>query len=172
MQNTNWNQIVKKFGPLVWHTAFKLLDNKEDAADCFQQTFLNALEYSKKNKIKHYPAFLTKAATSRAIDILRQRKTQCFCDDAVNFVETNERDPMAAIETKELADKLRFALSWLIPIEAEIFALRHFNNMSYGEIAKSVGISTSNVGVILLRAKSKIKKHLEAQGVQKKGVAI
>jgi len=31
-------------GPLVWQTAWRLLGHEADAADCFQETFVSAME--------------------------------------------------------------------------------------------------------------------------------
>ena len=39
---TDWSQIVQEHGPLVWRTAYRLLNHEADAADCFQRTFVSA----------------------------------------------------------------------------------------------------------------------------------
>ena len=172
MKKIDWNQIVKEFGPLVWHNAYKFLGSHEDASDCFQLTFLEAVKYSKSGKIKNYGAFLSKLATSKAIDLLRKRKvriSQRIDEEFADVLVSSEQDPAKNMEAKELVDKLRDALAVLLPTEAKIFALKHFNNMSYKEIAKLLGIKKSNVGVILLRAKEKIVKNMQSENRMKKG---
>jgi hypothetical protein len=37
---TDWSQVVQEHGPLVWRTAYRLLGNEADAADCFQRAFV------------------------------------------------------------------------------------------------------------------------------------
>ena len=73
MQVYDWQAIVTEHGPTVWQTAYRLLGNRADAADCFQETFLSAFEYSRHQPVRHIPGLLVRLATTRAIDRLRQR---------------------------------------------------------------------------------------------------
>ena len=41
---TDWEHVVRTHGPLVWQTAWRLLGQEADAADCFQETFVSAME--------------------------------------------------------------------------------------------------------------------------------
>ena len=43
----DWPHIVQEHGPIVWNTVSRLLDNEADAADCFQDTFVSALNLSR-----------------------------------------------------------------------------------------------------------------------------
>ena len=45
---TDWKIIVEQHGGLVWATAYRLVGNREDAADCFQETFLEAVKTSRR----------------------------------------------------------------------------------------------------------------------------
>jgi DNA-directed RNA polymerase specialized sigma24 family protein len=49
----------------------------------------------------------------------------------------------------------------LSPREAEVFALRFFDNQSNKEIAQALGISQIHVAVILHRARRQIRSELE-----------
>ncbi|HEV2948238.1 MAG TPA: sigma factor [Gemmataceae bacterium] len=71
---TDWSQIVEQHGPAVWRTAVRLLRNEADAADCFQRTFVSALEFSRKQTVRNWPALLKQFVTARAIERLRQRR--------------------------------------------------------------------------------------------------
>ena len=59
----NWSQIVQEHGDIVWRTAHRLLGNEADEADCFQRTFVSALELSRKEPIRTGP--LLRLATVR-----------------------------------------------------------------------------------------------------------
>ncbi len=67
MQVIDWQMIVKKHGPAVWQTAYRLLGNNTDAADCFQETFVSALEVSRRQRVRNFSALLVRLATTRAI---------------------------------------------------------------------------------------------------------
>jgi len=73
---TDWSQIVAGHGTLVWRTARRLLMHEADAADCFQRTFLAAVELNEWEEIRHWPALLRRLATARALEQLRERLRQ------------------------------------------------------------------------------------------------
>ena len=157
MQVVDWQIIIKTHGPAVWQAAYKLLGNHADASDCFQETFVNALKVCKRQKVKNFPALLVKLATSRAIDHL---KTNNSLDDYEISSPNKTSDPSNFVLQKELAEKLREAIAQLPEQEAQVFCLRHLNDMSYRQIAKELDIKTNNVGVLIHRAKEKLQKSL------------
>src|SRR5438270_871168 len=71
---TDWSQIVQEHGPMVWRTARRLLDNDADAGDCFQRTFVSALEFARKEAVRNWAALLQRLVTARALECLRQRR--------------------------------------------------------------------------------------------------
>ena len=161
---TDWEEIVNKYGPVVWQTAYRLLDNHTDTADCFQETFICALEISKSQHVRSFPALLARIATSRAIDRLRQRfSQQSRGADGIDVVVLPSSDPgpEQLAQTQELAIRLRKALSRLQPKVAEVICLRSFNDMSYRQIGKELGIKANTAGVLLNRARTKLRNILK-----------
>src|SRR6266403_6184014 len=73
-EGTDWAALIRRCGPAVWRTAVRLLSNEADAADCFQRTFVSALEVSRKEAVRNWPALLKRLVTARAIERLRQRR--------------------------------------------------------------------------------------------------
>ncbi len=135
----DWQLIVKKHGPAVWQTAYRLLGNYTDAADCFQETFICALELSQRQRVRSFPALLTRLATARAIDRLRRRfANPQVCADAADLaaVPDTNFDPQQQAQSHELVVRLRKSLTQLPPQEAQVFCLRCLNDMSYRQIAK------------------------------------
>jgi len=61
-----------------------------------------------------------------------------------------------------LRECLRRALARLNPREAEIFALRFFEDLSNQEIAKLLGISQIHVAVILHRSRVRLQKEVRS----------
>ncbi len=158
----DWQVIVKKYGPLVWQTAYRLLANRTDAADCFQETFVSALEFSRRQHVRNFPALLSWLATARAIDRLRQRLHQPLANikdaDWVTIQSANP-GPVQQAQQHELAARLRKALAQLPSQEAQVFCLRYLNNMSYRQIAKELDIKTNTAGVLLHRARAKLREY-------------
>lgn len=155
---------MKQHGPIVWQTAYRLLGNYADAADCFQETFVCALQIWRRQRVRSFPALLSRLATARAIDQLRQRtrRPRVSTEPAdLSAVPSSNPDPAQQLQTAELAEKLRIALAQLPQQHAEVFCLRYLNGMSYRLIAKQLGIRTSTAGVSLHRARAKLHMLLE-----------
>jgi len=162
---TDWSQIVAEHGTLVWRTARRVLTQEADAADCFQRTFLAALELAQRETVRHWPALLRRLATARALEQLRermQRRARFATDVAVDRqVDQEAIGPDSAGSASELADDLRAALSEIDSRQAEVFCLACLDECSYAEVGEQLGITANNVGVILNRAKAALREKLK-----------
>jgi len=165
----DWQVIVREHGPAVWQSCYRLLGNEADAADCFQETFMCVLEVSRCQEVRSFRSLLVKVATSRSINRLRRRLRESECrSNGWQGVACSNPGPSEQAERRELVWRLRRALGKLGGQEAEVFCLRYFNGLSYREIAKEAGIGTSTVGVLLHRARAKLRAMLEGeQSVEK-----
>jgi RNA polymerase sigma-70 factor (ECF subfamily) len=160
----DWQVIIEKHGPAVWQTSYRLLGNHADAADCFQETFISALEFCRRQKVRNFSALLVRLATARAIDQLRRRfrRSRCETDPADwDSLQSANQCPAEWAQHKELSERLRNSLSKLPPQEAEVFCLRYLNDMSYRQIANELGIKANAAGVLLYRARAKLRESLE-----------
>lgn len=168
METYDWQTIVEEHGPLVWQTAYRLLANYADAADCFQEAFLAALEVSRRQRVHNLPGLLVRLTTTRAIDRLRQRgrqdKRQANVADLGQ--KTGVVDPLDQLQAQDLAERLRDAIGRLPPQEARVFCLRHVSQMSYQQIARELKVGISVVGVSLHRAKARLREILTTADVK------
>ncbi|MGE5295081.1 MAG: RNA polymerase sigma factor [Solirubrobacterales bacterium] len=162
MQAYDWQVVVQEYGPLVWQTAYRLLANHADAADCFQETFLAALEVSRRQDVRNLPGLLVRLATTRAIDRLRQKSRRRQTDACDDEPLAANADPLDQLQTRDLAGQLREAIGQLPAQEAKVFCLRYLGEMSYRQIARELQIGINVVGVSLHRAKAKLREALGA----------
>lgn len=65
----DWPAVVQQHTDLVGRTAYRLLGNEQDAADCFQETFLAALRLAQQRPIENRTAFLDKKPTRNASEL-------------------------------------------------------------------------------------------------------
>jgi RNA polymerase sigma-70 factor (ECF subfamily) len=159
----DWSHIVQQHGPLVWTTVNRLLRHDADAADCFQRTFLSALELSRTQTIRNWPGLLRRLGTARALESLRQRLRQArrlrpLLGEDTASPNTLEPDQAAAVS--ELSDHLREALTQLDARQAQVFCLACLEDSSYADIADQLGITVNHVGVLLNRARSCLRERL------------
>jgi RNA polymerase sigma-70 factor (ECF subfamily) len=163
---TDWEQIVNAHSALVWTTAFRLLGHREDAADCTQDAFLEALAVARRGPVRSWKGLLVRLATCSALDRLRRHaregKRETMDLDCADLPSTESRPDQAA-QSNELTDRLRRALAELPEQQAEVFCLRVFNELRYREIARQTGINPSTVSVLLHRARLRLQELLSAE---------
>lgn len=160
----DWQVIIEEHGQNVWWTAYRLLGNRADAADCFQETFVSALKFCRRQRVRNFSALLTRLATARAIDQLRRRFRRANFESGLAElpdVQNANPGPAQAAQQQELTDSLRELLSELPPHEAQAFCLRYLNDMSYRQIADELGVTSNAAGVLLHRARAKLKESFE-----------
>jgi len=159
----DWETILRHDGPAVWRTAWRVLGSRTDADECFQETFVAALEYARRpgSVVHNWRALLQRIATGRAIDRLRRRVSQRNREGALpDDHPSSSRPPHEHMESAELSAALRRALARLPQGQAEVFCLFHIEGWSYREIAESLSVSTDLVGVWLQRAKHRLRELL------------
>ena len=163
---TPWDSILRQHAGIVWQTALRLLGNQPDAADCFQETFLSAMQSASTAPIRNWAGFLQRVATARALDMLRRRALARRRHDSghdVADVAGSNPGPARQLQNDELADSLACALAQLPERHAQAYCLRHLNDFSYEQIAAELGISVDAVGVDLHRARQRLRELLRPQ---------
>src|SRR5215207_6167457 len=102
---TDWDAVVREYGPVVWRTACRLLTREADAADCFQNTFVAAVALAGAGPVRNWPAALKRLATARALELLRARyrtaRLSALPDEPP--ADPTAPDPVAAASEGELA---------------------------------------------------------------------
>ena len=159
----DWSQIVEEHGRIMWKTVYRIVNNDADAADCFQDTFVAAFEFSRKHQIHNWPGLLKRLATARALDHLRKRMRKSSLQMSVGDlpeVVDDARQPPAVAEGNEQFEQLREALAALPKQQAEACCLRFLEDHSNGQIAEELNVTANHVGVLLNRAKASLRKRL------------
>ena len=140
---------------LVFRTAYRITGNAADAEDVLQTVFLRLLRRDRGGALDNPESYLRRAAVNVSLDVVRSGR------DARN-VPLDDAPPLEAEqEPRELRAALIRAVARLSPREAEIFALRFFEDMGNKEIAEALGISQAHVAVLLHRARAQIRAELE-----------
>jgi len=159
---TDWREVVRTHGPLVWQTAYRLLAHEADTADCFQQTFLAAVELAAGEPVRNWPALLRQLATARALEQIRRRVRARGRTEPLPAEPADCRagEPLDSAAGGELADALRHALANIDPRQAEVFCLVALGGQSYSEAAEQLGMTANHVGVLLARARVALRDRL------------
>ena len=163
---TDWQAVVGRHAGGMWRTAYRLLNDHDDAADCVQDAFLAALDIARREEVQNWAALLTHLVTCRALDRLRRRIRHTAVEETpLDWAEvaSDTAGPVQQAQAAELADRLCDALAELPPQQAEVFCLRYFGSLSYRAIARQLDLRPSAVGVVLHRARQQLQQLLETE---------
>ncbi len=148
----------------VFRAAYRVTGSVEDSEDVLHTVFLRL---SKRTEPFDSPpiqeAYLKRAATNAALDVLRVRKRRqtLALDEAGESASTAPSDDPDQMQTeRELVEKIRAALAEIGGRGAEYFALRFLEGLENGEIAHLYDTSPGAVSVEIHRTRKKIKKSL------------
>ena len=107
-------------------------------------------------------------ASNHCIDVLRQqgRADLVVDDEAAELAQLAEAPApvLSELISLEEAESLNRAVGKLSAKYRVPLVLAYFNHCSYDEIATQLQISRNHVGVLLLRAKQRLRAELEAAG--------
>jgi RNA polymerase sigma-70 factor, ECF subfamily len=161
---TVWEEIVRDHSPAIWKAVYRLVGNRDDAADCVQETFLSAMRHGNSKPIEHWGAFLHRIATARALDCLRKRYHISAHREPVPvdwaILPDFRPDPQRLAQGSELLQRLLQALVELPRQQAEAFCLRYLAELEYREIAETLEINPNSVGALLHRARESLRQML------------
>jgi RNA polymerase sigma-70 factor (ECF subfamily) len=117
-------------------------------------------------------AYLSRAAINASLDLLRkQKRSKAVAMDDVEqqasmatsaLIPNNSlaRSPEAHHEDRELRNLIREAVARLGEKAGAMFALRYFEGLDNGEIARMMNTSALVVGVTLHRARTRLRKEI------------
>ncbi|MEM8781967.1 MAG: sigma-70 family RNA polymerase sigma factor [Planctomycetota bacterium] len=154
--------LIQKHGDAVWRTSVRLLGDVDEAWDCYQETFLAALRHPDPGSVAEWSAWLRRVATNRAMDRLRQtyrrREMAGQLDELPN--RATPVNPSARLESEELRDALREALTELPERQAEAFWLRHAEQLTPTQVAEHLGTTPANARQLVHRAATALRDRL------------
>jgi RNA polymerase sigma-70 factor (ECF subfamily) len=161
----DWQELVTKYGPGVWRTAYRILADHADALDCYQETFLAIHRSQPKRLVEDWAAYLGALAARRAIDRLRERQRIRAATQALE-TEFHSRaampDPADEAVAAELLDRIRQVLSKLPDRQADVFWLSCIEGFSHHQIGAQLGVTPAAVRMLLHRARGAIQAALGA----------
>jgi RNA polymerase sigma factor (sigma-70 family) len=155
----DWDEIVRRDGPAAWRSAYRLTGNTADADECLQEALVVAVGIARREEVRCWRALLQRLASARALDRLRRRKRRGPFEVVADWgaIRGSMPSPDESAEEAELAARLREALGRIPPKQAEAFCLYALEGWSYAEVAEHLGASTDAVGVLLHRARGRLR---------------
>ena len=148
----------------VFRTAQRITGSAADAEDVLQTVFLRLVKGQDDYDLSRNPeAYLSRAAINASLDLLRSRsRSKLVALDDVNTeaLASGFRNPELAQADKELQVLVRQAVARLGKTAGEMFVLRYYEGFDNKEIAALLNTSPLVVGVVLHRARTKLRKEI------------
>jgi RNA polymerase sigma-70 factor (ECF subfamily) len=148
----------------VFRTAYRITGSPADAEDVLQTVFLRLVKSHETYDLAENPeAYLSRAAINASLDLMRSRgrsRSVGIEDVGLEVVESKVQSPEAEHADRELQTLIRQAVSRLGTTAAEMFVLRYYEGYENQEIAKLLDTSQMVVGVVLHRARTKLRKEI------------
>lgn len=152
--------------PQLLRYATRLLGNAADAEDALQDAVVRVLSRGIPTDVRSIEAWLTTAVHNVSIDRLRsngRRPGHETMNENDHHTTPIEHDVPEPPWTRITADHLRDAVAVIEPVYREVYVLHTFEDQSYEEIARKLGINRITVGTRLSRARKKLRKVLVAR---------
>lgn len=146
-----FDQAYEELSPRLVRVAYLLTSDVQEATDLVQDAFEAALP--RWDAIDDHPAYLRRAVTNRAYNATRNRSRRT---DKANRAAAERR---ADVPDHEYLGDLIAALP---PRQRAVVVLRFHLDLSYDEIAASLGLRPGSVGPTLQRALRALDQELHA----------
>jgi RNA polymerase sigma-70 factor (ECF subfamily) len=148
----------------IFRAAYRITGDAADAEDVLQTVFTRLLRREEQPDLSESAgSYLHRAAVNAALDLIRARKrarTVDLTDVSEHLVDQNDPGPERRQGSRELAQRLRAAMTRLSPRQAEIFTMRYFEGLGNLEISTMLGATQTSIAVILHRARHRLQKEL------------
>jgi RNA polymerase sigma-70 factor (ECF subfamily) len=162
-----------KYGRYMTSVASNILTDEQDRRECISDALLaawNAIPPAKPPVLKLYLAKITRNLAVnkwRRLSAEKRRggQTAAVFDELAELPD--EKDPAQEVaDSMALAQALSSFLRASGKIKRAVFIKRYWLFMPIKEIARSTGLSESNVKVMLHRMRSELRKHLAKEGFE------
>jgi RNA polymerase sigma-70 factor, ECF subfamily len=166
--------IVSQLQPRVYRLVYRILQQREDAEDATQQTFLAMVEHiGDFREESQISTWVQRIATNFALKILRKRRsdksvalTDLVADESYSstphpeFIAPWSLTPDEILSRVELRAQIEHALLELDDKYRLVFVLRDIEEFSVRQTAEFLDITEGTVKVRLLRARLALRERL------------
>jgi len=145
--------LVARYQRVLFNVALRMIGDREDARDVTQTAFVKAWENLASYDPSHrFFSWLYRIMVNESLNVIARHRRQVPLDADLPSPERADQ----AAEASELMERLRAGLLVLPRESREVLVLRHFSELSYQEIAWTLGIPEKTVKSRLFTARQRL----------------
>ena len=154
-----FDTIVLRHQQALWSIAYRFLGDPAEAEDVVQEAFLRLLALAPRYRPSGgLRAYLRRVVATVCIDATRKKHP--VYTDTLPDLPDSVPGPAKALRLQELQAQVRQALDALAPQQRMVLILRHYEELSYADIAAAMGTTPKAVEGLLHRARRSLRSSL------------
>jgi RNA polymerase sigma-70 factor (ECF subfamily) len=158
--------LVQRYQQSVFGVCYRLLGERTEAEDLTQEAFIRAFQRLERFDLaRPFGPWMRRLAANLCLNHLQlRRRDQAPLDDELDVAPgaAPMGDPVAMLEAAQQSDAIRAALLALPHHYRAVVELRHYQELSYAEIAQTLDLPVSDVKSHLFRARRLLAERLAA----------
>ncbi len=155
-----YGELVMRHQTSVFNVCYRILQERSEAEDMAQETFIRAHSRLESFDLERaFGPWIRRVAANVCLNQLESHRITVELDDE-HDADENQR-PEATYEARERNEQIRRALASLPLNYRAVIELRHYQEMSYDEIALELKIPLSDVKSNLFRARKLLAEKLK-----------
>lgn len=163
-----WGELYRRYAPAIFRFCRRVLPAREDAEDATTEIFMKVRQkLGSYDASRPFTAWLYKVASNHCWDTLRRRHIRQDLETGdVDTLPLEHPDPgqLERMQAEHTSKEVRRGLAKLPDRARMALMLRYYADMSYEEIADTLGVRRQFVGVLLLRARHQLRDALTEGG--------
>ncbi len=163
-----WGELYRQYAPAIFRFCRRAMPTREDAEDATMDIFIKVRQkLSQYDSTRSFSAWLYTVAANHCWDLLRRRKVRQDLETGeIENMPLEHPDPgqLEQLIEQRTSQEVRRALDKLPARARMALVLRYYADMSYDDIAATLGVRRAFVGVVLLRARHQLRDILGERG--------
>lgn len=163
-----WGELYRQYAPAIFRFCRRALRAREDAEDATTEVFMKVRQkLGTYDSSRPFTAWLYKVASNHCWDTLRRRRIRQDLETGdLETLPLEHPDPsvLERLQAEHTSEEVRTGLAKLPDRARMALVLRYYADMSYDEIADTLGVRRAFVGVLLLRARHQLRDALREAG--------
>jgi len=159
-----WRELIRRFTPLVYRVAFRMLKRQDEAEDVSQEVFLRMHKsfgtYDPTRSLAPWVARTTYNACLRRLEKVGKRSESADPEALTHVQDERAPSPEESAASQEATRILEKALTELSAQDRALLDLRYREGLSDAEVAEATGMPVNTVKTRIFRARGRLRSWL------------